>query len=220
MRAPRLPFSLLLPALDLILWVFLALIPVTLYYFGFLADARQDHPPADSISATQQLHLQPEEVASQQLEVAMDWRSRTLMDINPPALGIETLVSIGPRWPEIWRPDAIALATWRALVYPLYALPAWWLAGMALDALFGRRRLHWLVFAVAMVLFLFCGLMAVAGSVVSLQGDAEDLWRAIGFILWSLLFAVAPVAWWRQRRRDTRRDPLSREAEPVFDRLS
>ncbi|SEG21864.1 hypothetical protein SAMN05421819_2245 [Bryocella elongata] len=219
MRAPRLPFSLLLPALDLALWVFLSLIPVTLYYFGFLADAQEDHRPV-AVAQHEQLHVQPQEVAAQQLEVAMDWRSRTLMDINPPALGMETLVSIGPRWPEIWHPDAIALATWRALVYPLYALPAWWLAGIALDALFGRRRLHWLLFAGDIVLFLFCGLMAVAGSMISLQGDAADISRTIGCIVWSLLFAVAPVAWWRQRRRDARRDPLSGEAEPALDRLS
>jgi hypothetical protein len=215
MRAPRLPFSLLLPALDLVLWVFLALIPVTLFYYGYLADAEQDHH-AMATAQEQQLHVTPQEVASQQLEVAMDWRGRLLTAVNLPGMFPESLTSLRATWPETWHPDALELFTWRSLVYPLYALPAWWFAGLSLDALLGRRRLHWIPMVLALLLFGFCALMAVISPFVGDLRTSEDYSLAAGMALWAVLFGIAPLAWWRQRSRDLA--PV--DAEPVLKRLS
>jgi hypothetical protein len=196
MRAFRLPFSLLLPALDLVLWVFLALIPVSLFYDGFLADAEQDQRPPVTSAREQQLDVKPQEVASQQLEVAMDWRGRLLTTVNLPGLLVEFLTSLGSTWPESWHPEALELFSWRALAFPLYALPAWWFAGVSIDALLGRRRLHWVAMAIALVLFAFCALMLMPLA-DGLQAS-KDYEMTAGTALWTTLFAVAPVAWWRQ----------------------
>lgn len=219
MRAPRLPFSLLLPALDLALWVILALIPATLYYFAFLADAQDDHH-AITLLQRRQLNVQPEEVARAELEVAMESRSHALVAINLPGLAVEAVTSIGDRWPESWHPEAIGFVAWRALVYPIFALPAWWLAGVSLDALWGRRRISSLAVWLAGLLFLFCALMAAVGSILGAGGDPADAARAAGFALWAGMFALAPFAWWKQRRRDrqlaeaelARERPIQQEA--------
>lgn len=215
MRAPRLPFSLLLPALDLVLWVFLALIPSTLFYIGFLADAEQDHH-AITIAQEQQLHVTPQEVAAQQLEVAMDWRGRLLTAVNLPGMLVEVLSSLRTTWPESWHPAALELFSWRALVYPLYALPAWWFAGLSLDALFGRRKMHWLPMALALGLFAFCTLMAGVAPFIGELRTSEDFSLASGMGLWAVLFGIAPLAWWRQRSR--RAAPV--DAAQVLKRLS
>jgi hypothetical protein len=94
----------------------------------------------------------------------------------------------------------VDLFTWRALIFPVYALPAWWFAGVCLDALLGRRRLHWVPALLALLFFGFCAVMTVMFSLQNRLEDSFDIWIGLGSVLWTGLFALAPVAWWRQRR--------------------
>lgn len=196
----------LLPALDLILWAILALVPATLYYLGFEADARDPHPlslvaPQPDAADARTVHASPEQIASAQLAIAMEGRGYLLTALNLPAMVPEVLTSLPTTWPESWHPQGIDLFTWRALVFPLYALPAWWFAGVCLDAMLGRRRLHWASAFTALLLFVFCAAMTVAMSLRSQLRDAADLWLVLGSVLWASLFSLAPLAWWLQRRR-------------------
>jgi hypothetical protein len=59
--------------------------------------------------------------------------------LNAPAMLVELPIDFFTTWPDSWHPplpypfDDIWF--WRAITWPIYTLPLWWLAGRALDAL-------------------------------------------------------------------------------------
>lgn len=59
--------------------------------------------------------------------------------LNAPAMLVELPIDFFTTWPDSWHPSLPYpfddIWFWRAITWPLYALPLWWLAGRALDAL-------------------------------------------------------------------------------------
>jgi hypothetical protein len=65
--------------------------------------------------------------------------------LNMPAILGEAAISLPTTWPESWHPNLPFpfddLWFWRAVTWPIYALPFWWLGGRAIDALRRGNRL-------------------------------------------------------------------------------
>ena len=59
--------------------------------------------------------------------------------LNAPAMAVELPIDFFTTWPDSWHPSLPYpfddIWFWRAITWPIYALPLWWLAGRALDAL-------------------------------------------------------------------------------------
>jgi hypothetical protein len=128
------------------------------------------------------------------------------MAINLPGALIQKLISLSSRtsW-RGWHPQALALETWRVLVFPFFALPFWWLVGCGLDALLNKEHLHWSPLLTGTLLF---GLCLAALSSLYFPMPAEDridlpLWRS-SFAGWTIGFATSPIAWIAQSIRQRR----------------
>jgi hypothetical protein len=196
-RISRVSFSLLLPILELTLW--LVLVP-TQAAFNYL-HLRQTAHGAASLRlefGELTLDLQRRKFLPFAFESAAMRESEIISSINIPGVFIDALVSrlFGGaihRNPFEWTWEA-----WRAISYPFFCLPAWWFAGLGLDALLGWRRPRWWT--------LLIGTLLCAGSlilllglrfVLSAQERAGDNWIFLGFIFWTLAFASFPAAWLR-----------------------
>jgi hypothetical protein len=94
------------------------------------------------------------------------------------------------------------LDTWRALVFPFFCLPFWWLVGCGLDVIVHNERLHWSLLLTGTVLFVIC-LTAVVGYCFPMSAsDRADLaWVMKGFAGWTIAFAILPFAWIAQSIR-------------------
>ena len=196
----KLPFSVLLPLLELAIWVVLVAIPATLAYTGLDQAARLTvKRPRDSIAG-----ILPNIGDSERwfpLAIALQDRAHFIAAVNMPAMATEILVDLPTTWPESWHPQQLMLDTWRSLIFPFYCLPAWWFVGRGMDALLGTRRQHWATALFGFAIFLlfaviFCGLAFGLSA-----ADHEDSgWIFWGLGGWCLLFAVTPCAWFRQWR--------------------
>lgn len=97
-----------------------------------------------------------------------------------------------------WSPASFDRLTWRAIAFPLYCLPFWWLIGMALDALLAGTQLR------RSTLFVGCVLWAVLFSSVWVLAFTADqrtgiLSSCLGFALWFSLSSVFPGLWIKER---------------------
>lgn len=109
-------------------------------------------------------------------------------------------------------PASLLPSTWHALIYPVYALPAWIYIGLGIDAGIGRclvRRWN-VVLSLCLALtfaVLFCGFRF---GMSAAERESQELlsWFIEGFALWAVLFAIPFVAWMLRRKRET---PLVRD---------
>lgn len=134
--------------------------------------------------------------------------SRPIQALNFPAMTTEMVMSgIMRSWPDSWRPAVFGplpadLFLWRAIIFPVYCLPFWWIAGVGLDALLGSRQLrrHGLLGG-----SLLCGFFVFIGTGLAIAGDHRDyrdMWFIFaGLAIWSILLAAYPAVWLRERRR-------------------
>lgn len=200
-KLPRLPFSLLLPLLDLFLWVVVAAIPTTFLYMNASQIASSEPNLTEKIGSTRFPATRDQYIAAA-VENSMERTGQVMTAINEPATLAEMLESLPTSWPESWHPQSLELFSWRALTYPLLCLPAWWLVGRSLDALFFSRRLHWpalLTGTIFCLLFIICFFGILLGTPPAPADDGS--WACQGLAFWSALFFVSPVAWWLQWRR-------------------
>ncbi len=153
------------------------------------------------------------------LPVALDqagrWAEKPVTVLNAPAKFVEAFVSLLVAHKANWYPESILSSTWRAVIYPVYALPAWLYVGVGIDALMGRRPVRrWnaalSVFLALSFVVLFCGFRF---GIPSADREGQELlsWFIDGFALWAVLFAIPFAAWmlWRRRTR-----LLGEEAHP------
>ena len=91
------------------------------------------------------MDLQRDQIVPWAIRVATVPKASTIMAINLPGSVLQSLISLPSRTSTSpgWHPQALALETWQALVFPFFALPFWWLVGCGLDALVYNERLHW-----------------------------------------------------------------------------
>jgi hypothetical protein len=197
-------FSILLPCLDLAIWLALIVGPVGLDYF------RPHHQSLARDFGVIYLRKGTYRIEAEDLPwflVVTEKMSQAITAINLPAMTIEMLTSI-KTWPDSWSPALVGLESWRSFVFPFYCLPFWWFAGHGIDALIGRRRLSWFPFTVGTLFFALFAILLFGMRFCLPESDPDRkgiTWILLGFGLWASLFAAFPMAWVLQRTSDRRR---------------
>jgi hypothetical protein len=195
-------FSILLPLLDLILWVSLIAVPTTLLFFN-LRQIAHHSPTADIGDSTIRLSIPPDRFLAVAVYGATIHTAHAITAINLPGIVIEILISFGTSWPATWHPEGLLFDTWRAISFPFFCLPFWWLIGRYADTFFSLRRLHWtylLLGSVLSTIFIVMFLGLRFGMSAAERNESDMSWVFAGIGLWAMLFALAPLAWLRQRR--------------------
>ena len=193
----RLPFSHLLPLIDLALLVILVFVPIT-FTALHLYQASNGSSSVHIHVGEFDVDLPRSQITPFAIRAATVPRAHTMMAINLPGVLIQALISIPAHTspPSTWHPQALDLDTWRAVVFPFFALPFWWLVGCGLDALVNKERLHWSLLLIGTLLSIACLTLAL-GSRFGMS-EAERIgsdWYIRGFIGWTSGFAVLPIAW-------------------------
>jgi hypothetical protein len=196
MKFLRIPFGLLLPLMELVVWVVLVPIPTTLIYLGV-------HTPAQPEVVNTEIgtfSIAPQEVRHLAIESAGMRASHTITALNAPGVFVEILISLPTTWPSTWHPANLPMDIWRSITLPFFCLPAWWFAGRGFDSLRSRDSLRWPValfgtlLCIAFVV-LFCGLRFG----VPAEDRTAGSWILWGMALWALLFGSFPLAWLLRR---------------------
>jgi hypothetical protein len=197
----RIRFSHLLPLIDLTLLVVLVFIPITLTALRLYEasnGASSIHLHAGELDAD----LQRSQIIPWAIRVATVPRAPLIMAINLPGGLLQALISLPAQTspPSTWHPQALALETWQALVFPFFALPFWWLVGCGLDALVSKERLHWALLLIGTLLTLAFGFRFGMSEAERIGSE----WFIRGFIGWTIGFAILPLAWIAQSIRQRR----------------
>ena len=191
----------LLPLLALCVWVVVVAVPITPLYFQLREEAKTAKDKTVK-AGDFQYTVTRDQYLSYSLGQAMAGRSQIIVAINPPGNVVETLLSLPTSWPKMYHPEGMEMETWQALMLPLFCLPFWWFAGRGLDALIGRRRMHWSLFLLGTLLFAGAVLLS-AGAMLSMGSVSPDdnPWLPWGVLGWALLLAWMPIGWIVQSRR-------------------
>ena len=119
--------------------------------------------------------------------------------LNAPSHFVELIIAYVIARTPFWFPDALGPAVWHCIVYPLFAIPAWFFVGRGIDTLLGRRRASRIDIIMSLVLVVLFG--GFASVLVFALADDPGLVRGYmaGFTLWTILFAIPAIAGFRQR---------------------
>lgn len=203
MRGDRIPFSHILPVIDLALLVVLVFVPITMTAVH-LYQVSNGSEPIHIHTSQFDMTIQRDQIVPLAIRLVTVAKAHLMMAINLPGIIIQALISLpfhtSP--PSTWHPQALLLDTWRALVFPFFALPFWWLVGRGLDGIVSEARLHWSLLLVGTLLSGTCLALTLGsrlGMSVSERIGAE--WFIRGFAGWTIAFAVLPVAWIAQSIR-------------------
>jgi hypothetical protein len=203
MRGDRIPFSHILPVVDLALLVVLVFVPITMTA-AHLYQASNGSDPVHIHAGQFETTLSHSQIVPWAIRMETTAKAHLMMAINLPGVIVQALISL----PSIksgaqgWHPQALTLQTWQALVFPFFALPFWWLVGCGLDSMLGNERLHWSLLLVGTLLSGTCLALTLAfrlGMSVSERIGAD--WFIRGFAGWTIAFAVLPIAWIMQSIR-------------------
>jgi hypothetical protein len=195
MRGDRIPFSHILPVIDLALLVVLVFVPITITAMHFY-EASHGSDEVHIHSGQFDMSFQRSQIVPWAIRLGTAPAAHTIKAINLPGTIFDILVSLPTSWPSMWHPQALLPETWDALVYPFYCLPFWWLVGCGLDGLLRKERLHWSLLLTGTLLSLTCLVLTVGFRLcmsVSERIDAD--WFIRGFAGWTIAFAVLPIAW-------------------------
>lgn len=203
----RIPFSHLLPLIDLVLLIILVFVPVTLTALR-LYQAAGGSDRVHLHSGEFDLDVPRDQIIPWSIRVATIPRARIMTAINFPGALIQKLISLSAHTLLPWHPRALTLETWQTLVYPFFAMPFWWLIGCGLDGLLYKERLHWSLFVTGTVLFGLCLAVLIRFCFPMPAADRIDLALYIkSFLAWALGFATLPATWVVQSLRRSREAP-------------
>jgi hypothetical protein len=203
MRETRIHFSLLLPLIDLALLVLLVFVPITLTALH-LYEASKGSNQVNIHSDAFDMSIPRNLIVPAAIRIATVPKAHAMVAINIPGILFEILISLPTSWPASWHPAALLLDTWRALVFPFFCLPFWWLVGRGLDGLLGKQRLHWSLLLIGTLFFGLCFALALGFHVSIPMSERDDSgWIIRGLTGWTVAFAILPIAWIAQvlRRR-------------------
>jgi hypothetical protein len=214
MKANRLSFALLLPALEIAVWLLLVPTQTGLIYWHLRqTNSAKSHSivvgsgivytPADSSASHPIFDLA--------LNLVTFPRANLVTAINVPGVFVEALVSLPSAWPDTLHPAALSPDSWRAIVMPFYCLPFWWFVGVGLDTVQESRRLSWGWLLLGTVFFLATATLLLGlrfGMSEAERGETKE-WVFSGLSFWAVAFAVFPTAWILQRRRAKQTESLA-----------
>ncbi len=208
MRLNRLSFALLLPALEIAVWLILVPTQTGLIYWRLL----QLNSPASAfitIAPGAAVTIKRPESGHPLFDLALRFstfpKGDLITAINVPGVFVEALVSLPTTWPDSWHPATLSKQDWRAVVLPLYCLPFWWFVGMGVDTALGRRRLRWGWLLLGTISFLLMATLLIGlrfGMTEAERGETRQ-WVLSGFCFWTIAFSTFPIAWILQRKRST-----------------
>ena len=158
--------------------------------------------------------LERERLTRRAVEMSALNEQGTICILNAPgrtmaALAFQTLTH-GPNW----FPDSIGPFIWRAFIFPLFAIPAWYFVGRGIDGILLRARMRLADLILSVVLVLISVLISAGlrfGLSESERADPITVVSIYGFALWSLLFAFPLTGWILQtvRSRSTRNNAIA-----------
>jgi hypothetical protein len=214
MRGDRIPFSHILPIIDLALLVLLVIVPITLTSVH-LYEATKGATQITIHSEDSDISLPRNEIVPLAIRTVTLAKADTMMAINLPGALIQGLISLPSRTssPGGWHPQALAVETWQALVFPFFALPFWWLVGCGIDGLVRKERLHWSLLLAGTLLAALCfaAHFHLDPNAPPPEQDGSG-WIFVGLTAWAIAFAVLPIAWIMQSIRERRNPPTSLDA--------
>ena len=201
MREERLPLSHILPVVDLALLVLFVIVPITLTS-AHLYEASKGSSQVEIHSGQFDMTLPRAQIVPLAIRMVTVSKAHIMKAINLPGMIFDILISLPTSWPYNWHPAALLLDTWDALVYPFFCLPFWWLVGRGLDGVIHKDRLHWSLLLIGTLLSGLCIVFSF-GFRFGVPAADRDGWLLVGFIGWTIAFAVLPIAWITQsiRRR-------------------
>jgi hypothetical protein len=188
-------FTWLLPVLALAVWAMVIALPAVQTYWRLRAIGAQGTNAAVTVGAFHGTIL-PENFWPFAVNEAVATHSHALTAIAMPGALVEMPLAIALTNPSLWYPKQLDEWTWSLLEMPLYCLPAWWLVGLGMEGLLGRRRVRWpllLLGSAAWATFVFMLFEYLLGYM--LPGHAVEGWVVAGFGLWIVLFGILPSAW-------------------------
>ena len=194
-------FRWLLPVVGVAVWVGVIALPAVQTYGRLRAIGAQGKNAAVSVGTFHSTIL-AENFWPFAVNEAVVTHSHALTAIAMPGALVEMPLTIALTNPSLWYPKQMDEWTWSLLEAPLYCLPAWWLVGLGMDGLLGRRRVRWpllLLGSVAWATFAFMLCEYLLGWL--LPGRAVEGWVVAGFGLWIALFSVLPAVWILRGRR-------------------
>jgi hypothetical protein len=126
--------------------------------------------------------------------------SHSVQALNMPGFLLDLAVDRCSRsWPIEWTPAGLTSSQWRALSFPIFCLPFWWIAGLGLDGLVKRHRLRWPALLIGFCLWVSFLVTGVGVWLAAPNDNPEKLiFPFWGFALWCVLFSAFPITWVRQ----------------------
>ncbi len=195
------PFTLLLPVLALAVWVLVVAVPAVGTYVEL---RRVTGGGRDATVRVGRFHttIPPERFLAFAVNAAVVTRSHAITAMNLPGALVEMPVGVAMTRPSVWYPRDLDQWTESLVAMPVLCLPAWWMVGLGVEALLGRRRLRWPVVMLGCVLWgMFVALLGGVALGWAPQDPAAGRWVYVGLGLWIALLAVLPAAGIRQMRR-------------------
>jgi hypothetical protein len=208
MRGDRIPFSHILPVIDLALLVVLVFVPITMTAVH-LYQASNGSDPVHIHAGQFDMTLPRSQIVPWAIRTETMAKAHLMMAVNLPGVIVQALISL----PSIksgaqgWHPQALTLQTWQALVFPFFALPFWWLVGRGLDGIVREERLHLSLLLVGTLLSGTCLALTLGFRLsMSVSERIGADWFIRGFAGWTIAFAVLPIAWVTQSIRPRSND--------------
>jgi hypothetical protein len=208
MRGDRIPFSHILPVIDLALLVVLVFVPITMTA-AHLYQASNGSDPVHIHAGQFEMTLSRSQIVPWAIRMETTAKAHLMMAINLPGILIQALISLPSikSGAQSWHPQALTLQTWQALVFPFFALPFWWLVGRGLDGTVNNERLHWSLLLVGTLLSGTCLALTLGFRLnMSVSERIGADWFIRGFAGWTIAFAVLPIAWVTQSIRPRSND--------------
>ena len=192
------PFTILLPVLAMLVWVMAVGLSAVGMYRTLQGVTQPGQNATVELGAFHET-IPPEKFVPFAVNYAVLTHSHVLTAVYLPGAFLQMPVSLATTMPEEWYPRRLDEWTRRGVMLPLLCLPAWWLVGLAMEALLGERRLRWPAIALGCVL---CGMLLVVlgGFLFGASGEAGGGWVYAGLMMWIVLFALLPLAGVRQRK--------------------
>jgi hypothetical protein len=189
---------LLLPVLSMLVWAVVVGVPAARMWMQLRSTTGNTHNAEVGVNRFH-MTISPQSFLPFAVNDAVVTHSHALTAMYLPGALVEMPFSLATTAPEEWYPRRLDQWTVRALILPVHCLPAWWLVGLGLETLLGRRRLRWP--ALLLGTLLCVGFFALEIG-LRFAPDAADVgairWVFWGFALWTIFFAALPAAWWRQ----------------------